>query len=145
MTIGCPSFLLAASAATRAIRSLAPPGPNGTTQWMGRSGHSARAADAKTALTKTAAASATPFILFSLDGHPTLIFLPRFSCGLAPEPVGDDLAHYIGQCLTRKRYDRRPAHALGRAGARRNGRGIDHELQRKMREHMGDDAGLAVP
>src|SRR5215475_10774418 len=35
--------LLTPSAAKRAIRSLAPPGPKPTTQRMGRSGHSARA------------------------------------------------------------------------------------------------------
>src|SRR6185295_19342156 len=46
MTTGWPSRLLTASAAARAMRSLAPPGPNGTTQRIGWSGQSARTAPA---------------------------------------------------------------------------------------------------
>src|SRR5258705_5927953 len=43
MTMGCPRRLPTASAAARAMRSFAPPGPKGTTHLTGRSGQSAPA------------------------------------------------------------------------------------------------------
>src|SRR3954451_8948601 len=56
------------------------------------------------------------------------------------EAVRDHLAHEIWQGFICKRRDRHPAHSLRRAGACGNVGGIDHELQRKMREDMGDDS-----
>ena len=56
------------------------------------------------------------------------------------QPVRDHLAHDVGQRLVLQCRNRHPAHALRRAAARRNIRGVDHQLQREMREHVGDDA-----
>ena len=61
------------------------------------------------------------------------------------QPVRNRLAHHVGQGFAGQRGDRHPAHALGRPRARSHRGGIDHEFQRKMREHVGDDARLAVP
>ena len=57
----------------------------------------------------------------------------------------DHLAHHVRQRLVLQRRDRHPAHAVRRAGAGRNARGVNHKLQRKMREHMGDHADPAMP
>src|SRR5215831_18413675 len=69
MTIVCPSRLLTPSAAKRAIRSFAPPGPKPTIQRMGRSGHSARADGTATAQISRQAAKITDrlIIAFSVD------------------------------------------------------------------------------
>ena len=60
ITIGCPSRFPTTSAAARAMRSLAPPGPKGTTHLIGRSGQSASAPpDAISAKAATTRAVAT--------------------------------------------------------------------------------------
>src|SRR5438309_8160210 len=59
-TIVWPSTLAAPCAAARSIRSFAPPGPNGTTKWIGRLGHASSAAAA--AAETTTSAEAQPIL-----------------------------------------------------------------------------------
>ncbi len=61
------------------------------------------------------------------------------------QPMCDHLAHDIRQRFVMQGRDRHPAHAFWRAGALRNGRGINHKLEREMREDVVDHAELAMP
>src|ERR1700722_14096654 len=70
----------------------------------------------------------------------------RASSSRQPSSLADGGAGISSSTVfTIERCDRYPAHVFRRAGPRRHMRGIDHELERKMREDVGDDAHLAVP
>src|ERR1700680_3949669 len=64
---------------------------------------------------------------------------------LEAKPVRDRLAHDIGQRLVGQRRNRHPARPLQCTRTRGNFCGVDHKLQRKMREYVGDDSRLAMP
>ena len=57
----------------------------------------------------------------------------------------EHFAHEVRKRLARQIGTRDPARPVGRDCVVRHRGNIDHELERKMREHVGDDAGTAPP